>query len=138
MLVELGIQFWQELVGRTEGPLAFRFVFQPIMAAGLAIRDGIRDAKHGRAPYLSTIVSRPELRRARLQEGIRATSRVLMLAVVLDLAYQWIVLQAIRPLETVVVAFGLAFLPYLVLRGPTARIAKRRLKWSTPRSRTSS
>jgi hypothetical protein len=138
MLIELGQQFWQELVARTDGPFAFRFLLQPIMAAGLATRDGIRDAKLGRAPYLWTIATRPERRRAQLKEGLRATMRVLMLAAGLDLAYQLLVLHAIRPLETAVVALGLGFLPYLVLRGPIARIATRRRKWSTRRSRTSS
>ena len=124
MLIELGRQFLEELTARTEGPLAFRFVFQPLMAIGLAIRDGLHDAKHARSPYLWTILSQPDQRAAHLREGMRATLRVIMLATVLDLVYQVVVLRAIRPLETVVIAFGLAYLPYLLVRGPVARIAR--------------
>jgi hypothetical protein len=43
----------------------------------------------------------------------------------MDLAYQLIELNALRPLETLVVAFVLAFLPYLLARGPATRIARR-------------
>ena len=124
MLIELGRQFLEELAARTEGPLAFRFVFQPLMAVGFAIRDGLHDAKHARTPYLWTILSQPDQRGAHLREGVRATLRVIVLAAVLDLVYQLVVLRAIRPLETVVVAFGLAYLPYLLVRGPVARIAR--------------
>jgi hypothetical protein len=124
MLIELGSQFLQELAERTEGPFAFRFVLQPLMAAGLAIRDGLKDAKTGRSPYLWTILSQPDQRAAHLREGIRATLRVIVLAAALDLVYQLVVLRSIRPLETVVVALGLAYLPYLLVRGPVARIAR--------------
>jgi hypothetical protein len=118
-------QFWQELTARPDGPLAFRFVLQPVVAIGLAIRDGISDAKRGRVPYLWTVLFHPAERADRLREGWQATMRVLLLAVAMDIAYQLIVLRALRPLETVVIAFALGFLPYLLVRGPVTRIARR-------------
>jgi hypothetical protein len=60
-----------------------------------------------------------------LQEGFVAVGRVLILGIVMDLIYQIIVLHGLRPLETLVVAFALAFVPYLLLRGPADRIARR-------------
>lgn len=122
---EIVAQFWNELTGRPDGPLAFRFVLQPIVAFALAIRDGTEDARLGRTPYFSTIVFQPEERAARLREGWQATARVLALAVLMDVAYQLIELNALRPLETVVIAFVLGFLPYLLARGPVTRIARR-------------
>jgi hypothetical protein len=64
----------------------------------------------------------------RLREGVKAVSRVLLLGAGMDLVYQAIELHALRPLETVVIAVGLAFVPYLVVRGPAARISRRILR----------
>jgi hypothetical protein len=36
-----------------------------------------------------------------------------------------IVFKAIQPLQLVVVVLGLAFVPYVILRGPVNRIARR-------------
>ena len=41
----------------------------------------------------------------------------------MDLIYQYIVLKAFYPAEAVIVAVLLAFIPYLILRGPIERIA---------------
>ena len=40
------------LIGRTDGPLTLRLIFQPTVAAILAIRAGLKDAREGRTPYL--------------------------------------------------------------------------------------
>ena len=124
-ILVLGVDFWQELTARPDGPLAFRFVLQPVMALWLATRDGIADAKSGRPPYLSTIIRNPAERAARLHEGVTATMRILLLAVAMDVTYQLIELHGLRPLETVLIAFVLGFLPYLLARGPITRVARR-------------
>jgi hypothetical protein len=123
--LDIVTQFWQELTARPDGPFAFRFVLQPLVALGLAIRDGIRDAKRDRSPYLSTILFNPAERAGRLREGWQATTRVLLIAIAMDIAYQLLVLKGLRPLETLCIAFALGFLPYLVFRGPVTRIARR-------------
>jgi hypothetical protein len=43
----------------------------------------------------------------------------------MDVIYQWIVARWIYPLEVVVVAILLAVVPYLLIRGPVNRIARR-------------
>jgi hypothetical protein len=123
--VDLAIRFWDEMVARPSGPMAFRLVLQPVMASILAIRDGIKDAHMARAPYFWTIVKDSTRRKKRLIEGIRAVSRVLILAAAMDVIYQFVELRGFRPLETVVIALVLAFLPYLIVRGPATRIARR-------------
>jgi hypothetical protein len=55
------------------------------------------------------------------------------IAIILDVAYQYIALKALYPGEVVVVAIVLAFLPYLLIRGPVARIAR----WWSGRQRAS-
>lgn len=127
---ELIVRFWEDLAARPNGPLALRFVLQPTVAIILAIRDGIADGRSEREPYLSTILRDPNQRAERLREGWRATTKVFGVAVALDVIYQLIELRAVHLLETVVVAFTLACLPYLLIRGPTARIAR----WRRSRS----
>ena len=48
-----------QLAARVTGPMKFRLVMQPAMAAFFAIRAGLADARAGRPPYFWTIVSRP-------------------------------------------------------------------------------
>ena len=45
----------------------------------------------------------------------------------MDVVYQFIVLKTFYPGEAVIVAVALALVPYVLLRGPIARIARWRL-----------
>jgi hypothetical protein len=123
-LHDLHMRFWQELLERPSGPLAFRFILQPVMASFLAVRDGWRDAEMHRPPYFWAIWHDPVTRGLRLREGLRAVLRVLLLGVGMDLVYQIVRLHGFRPLETVVIALALGFLPYLLARGPAARVGR--------------
>ncbi|HET7086626.1 MAG TPA: hypothetical protein VFI23_17805 [Rhizomicrobium sp.] len=114
--------FWDEVLARTEGPLHFRFFLQPAVAIFLAVRDGRRDAASWRAPYLQDILHNPAGRAERLKEGLRAVARVMVLGVIMDAVYQYAVIEAFRPLEMAVVVLVLAFVPYLLIRGPARRI----------------
>jgi hypothetical protein len=117
-------RIWTDLLARESGPESFRFILQPTVASALAIRDGIKDARRGRRPYFWTILHDPEKRRARLREGVAATSRVLGLGLVMDVIYQWKVLGTFYPLEAVIIVLLLAFVPYLLMRGLAERIAR--------------
>ncbi len=116
---------WRELLERPEGPFAFRFYLQPVMAILLATRDGIRDAKAGRTAYLWSLFTVREGRRERLRHGWSSVRRVFLLAIAMDLAYQLIVLRGLRPLTTMLVAAVLAIFPYLLARGPANREFRR-------------
>jgi hypothetical protein len=122
---EILTRFWDQLLARPTGPLAFRLVLQPVMVIILAIIDGLKDARVGRSPYLWTILSDPVKRPGHLREGLKRVSRVIIFALVMDAIYQFIVLHRFYPGEALVIAFFLAVLPYLLIRGPVARIARR-------------
>ena len=94
------------------------------MAAIAAMRDGIKDARTGRSPYLWTVLTDPRKRGARLREGLISTARIILLGLGVDAIYQFVVLKTFYPGEAVIVAIVLAFVPYLLLRGPIARIAR--------------
>lgn len=124
--IDLLRTFGAEIIARPEGPFAFRFILQPLMSLLMATRDGIKDARTGRTPYLWHIASTdPPSRRAALLEGLKSTGRILLLGVLIDGAYQYKVLGGlVRPLEALSIAFVLGFLPYLLFRGPIARLAR--------------
>jgi hypothetical protein len=122
---DLLIRVWDGLLSRVGGPMTFRLILQPAMAALLAFRAGLKDAREGRPPYFWTVLTDRAQRVDLLREGWRAIGRVFFLAVIMDVIYQWIVQRWIYPGEMVLVALLLAVVPYLLIRGPLNRIARR-------------
>ena len=122
---ELIARGWAGLVDRVGGPMTFRLILQPIMAGLLALRAGLKDAREGRPPYLWTLLTDSSQRVDLLREGWRSIARVFVLAVFMDLIYEIVMDRLFYPLETLIVAFALAVVPYLLLRGPVNRIARR-------------
>jgi hypothetical protein len=118
-------RLWHDLVERPGGPMTFRFFLQPTMALIAAVADGIKDARTGRSPYFLTVLNQPQERMARMREGLNATARIILLGVAMDVMYQEQVFNAFYPAEAVLIALALAFVPYLLLRGPAARLARR-------------
>jgi hypothetical protein len=116
-------RFWEHLGGRAGGPMTFRLVLQPSMAIVLAIEAGVRDARAGRPAFLWTVLTDPARRSQVLKSGWKDLARVFTLAIVMDVMYQLWVFRWVYPLETVLVAFLLAWVPYLLVRGPAKRIA---------------
>lgn len=115
---------WVNLIERPIAPLGFRFMLQPAMSAALAIRDGFRDARQEKPPYLSTVILDHEKRAALLREGLRATSTIIGLAVMVDVAYQIIFLEEFYPGEALIVGVTLGLVPYVLIRGLAARFAR--------------
>jgi hypothetical protein len=118
------LRIWQNLVDRPSRQMSFRFALQPVVASFFAIRHGLADARNGRSPYLWTILWNPQERVARLREGLNATARILLIALVIDAVYQVLELRTFYPAEAPIVALLLAFLPYVLVRGMTARAAR--------------
>jgi hypothetical protein len=104
--------------------MKFRLVLQPCMAAFFAIRAGLQDAKAGRPPFFWELVSNPPQRENMIKEAWKRIGKVFILALVLDAVYQLIELHFIYPGEMIIVAFVLAIVPYLILRGPAMRVAR--------------
>src|SRR5262245_19171316 len=117
------VRMGSELIGRLYGPFSFRFVLQPVMAALYALHDGLADAREGKPAYLLSIFAHPSTGMALLREGWKHVTRVITLGVVMDVLYQLMEFKTIHPVQLVIVVLSLAFLPYLLLRGPVNRIA---------------
>ena len=114
----------EHMMDRVSGPMKFRLVLQPVMAATFAIISGLRDARAGKPPYFWALLTRPDHREEMLKDGWKSVGKVFLLALVLDVVYQFIVQRFVYPFEALLVAFTLAILPYLLLRGLTTRVAK--------------
>jgi hypothetical protein len=121
-----------DVLGRLDGPLHFRFFLQPGMAIFFAIRDGLRDAREGRPAYFWSLFTEPGARHDLLRDGWKSISKVFIIAAVLDVIYQIVVLRWFYPFETLLVAVLLALVPYLLVRGPVNRIKRGLQKPAVP------
>jgi len=121
---DIFVRFTSDMVARVSGPMSFRLVLQPAMAAFFAIRAGLADAREDKPPYFWALLSNSAPREALLESGWKSVGRVFILAVVLDVVYQLYVQRFVYPFEALTVAFILAIVPYVVLRGLVTRLAR--------------
>ena len=120
---ELITRYIGDLTARVSGPMWFRFILQPTMAIIFALRAGLKDARTGQPAYFWAVLTNPAHRRDLLRDGWKDVAKVFTIAFVLDTVYQLIQLHWFYPLQALIIAFVLAFLPYLLLRGPFRRLA---------------
>lgn len=115
---------WQGLIDRPSGPMAFRFILQPVMAAIAAFADARGDVRAGRKPYLWNILTHPGTSAEQLNDGLISTGRIILLGLVMDTFFQIVEFGTFYPAEAAIIAVLLAFVPYLILRGPFARLIR--------------
>jgi len=124
--------FPEGLLGRITGPVRFRFFFQPLMAIILGIRDGIRDAKAGEPPYGYELLFLPKRRGAALREGLHHVLKLIIVGMVLDGVFQYLVLGTVYPGDAAVVGVLIISLPYVTARGLTNRLVRHRYQIRVP------
>jgi len=123
LMDDLLARFWPDLVGRVSGPLTLRLILQPLVAIAFAIRAGVADARAGRPLYSWTVLTSPAHHVDMLREGWRTVAKVFVMATIIDVVYQVMDFGWVYPIQALVVAFLLACVPYLLIRGPANRIA---------------
>jgi len=116
---------WDLLVGRATGPLHLRLVIQPMMAAFLAMRAGVRDAREGRTPFGWAVLVGRGNRTALVREAWNDVAVLFLVAFVIDALYQVIEFHWIYLVQSLVVAALLALPTYVLVRGPTHRLLRR-------------
>ena len=117
-------RIFDNMADRVTGPMKFRLILQPLMAAIFAVRSGLRDAKEGKPAYFWGLFTEPDKRREMLRDGWKSVGRVFILAVIMDIVFQLIVFRWVYPVEALIVAMVLAIVPYILIRGPMNRIAR--------------
>jgi hypothetical protein len=104
--------------------LHLRLVIMPIVVTILAIRAGLRDAREERPVLMGEILTSPARRRRLVRSGLKDIGRIVIVAIVLDTVYQLIALRAFYVVQALIVAVACAIVPYVLLRGPIARLAR--------------
>ena len=133
---DLFARIWEHLGDRVSGPMWLRLVIQPVMASIFAVRDALSDAREGKPGYFWAVITHREQRRDLIKEGWSSVAKIFFMAVIMDGIYQFIVQRWIYPGEIVIVAFLLAVVPYVLIRGPINRIVSRLglMKAQTPKA----
>jgi len=90
---EVFARIWTNLIGRIGGPLTFRLIIQPTVAAFFAIRAGFRDTREGRVPYGWAVLTDSINRREFLGDGWKDVAKVFVAAMVVDCVYQMLELR---------------------------------------------
>lgn len=122
---EVRDRFWDDMLGRAEGPMTFRFFLQPTMAAVSALYDGIGDARFGHRSFFWSALRHPGREAGRLREGLISTSRIVLLGICMDVIYQFKVFGSFYPVEALTIAILLAVIPYFVFRWIVESVARR-------------
>ena len=115
--------FVEDLPKRLTGPGRFRFVLQPLVATVLGIRSGRADARAGRPPYLLGLVTDQEHRRELMRDGLGSIANLLLMGILLDSVFQWVILGQSYPGAALVVGPVLITTPYAIARALSNRAA---------------
>ena len=115
--------FFEDIPKRLSGPGRFRFVLQPLIATLLGIRNGLADARAGRPPYLSGVLFHRELRGELVRTGFETVVNLVLMGILLDAVFQWVILGVSHPGAALVVGPVLIGGPYALARALSNRAA---------------
>jgi hypothetical protein len=118
--------FIEDIPRRVAGPGWFRFILQPLVAVILGIRNGIADAGCGRPPYLFGVFFNRGLRRELLASAFTTVANLLLMGILLDSVFQYVILGASYPGAALVVGPTLVVAPYAVARALANRFTRLR------------
>lgn len=116
----------ERVIARLVGPMSLRFVFQPLVAVLLGIRDGAMDAKAGEPPFIIDLIVDRDNRRTKLAEVLKSLSKTIIIATVFDMIAQYLIFDQVRVIPAIVVGVFLLSVPYSLARGITNRIVTAR------------
>ena len=118
----------QDLIGRVSGPLTFRLIIQPLVAAYFGLRAGLRDAREGRPAFgWHLFTTKLGNRRELIRDGWKDIGKLFIAAVVIDVVYEIYVFRWIYPGQALIVATILAVPSYIFIRGLTNRITRHKI-----------
>jgi hypothetical protein len=120
-------EFLEDIPKRLTGPGRFRFILQPMIATILGIRNGRADARTGRRPYLMGLLTDREHRGELAREGFRTIVNLLLMGILLDSIFQWMILGQSYPGAALVVGPVLITTPYALARALANRATPRRV-----------
>jgi hypothetical protein len=119
--------FLEDLPKRLTGPGRFRFVLQPLVATLVGIRGGMADARAERPPYILGLVTDRERRHELARDGFRTIFNLLLMGILLDSVFQWMILGQSYPGPALLVGPVLITAPYAIARALANRATRSRV-----------
>lgn len=120
------LQFFEDLPKRLAGPGRMRFLLQPALAILFGWKAGRSDAISGRSFLLRRIFGGAPERATVVKETIEGIGILLLMGILLDSLFQWILLGVSYPGAALVVGPVLITVPYAAARALAGRIPARR------------
>ena len=120
-------RFWPDLVARFHGPGRMRFIMQPTVAIFLGARDGMKDRRADKPPFLWGLVFRSADRPGLLRSAIASVRNLVLVAILLDVIAQFLIFRMIHPGAALLFGPVLIGFPYATARALTNRISG--LRW---------
>jgi hypothetical protein len=116
--------FLDDIPKRLTGPGRFRFVLQPLIAIALGVLGGLADVRAGRPPYLQALIFHRDQRRELAKQGLETVLNLLLMGILLDAIFQWVILGSSHPGAALVVGPVLILMPYGLVRALSNRLAR--------------
>jgi hypothetical protein len=117
--------FIEDIPKRLTGPGRFRFVLQPAIAAILGILGGLADARAGRPPFMYGILFHRSLRGELVKSGFDTIVNLLLMGILLDAIFQWVILGVSHPGPALLVGPVLIVFPYTLARALSNRFSRK-------------
>ena len=116
--------FLEDIPKRLAGPGRFRFILQPLMAIILGVLGGLADARAGRPPYLYGVLFHRDLRSELVRSGLETVANLVLMGILLDAVFQWVILGVSHPGAALVVGPALIVFPYSLARALSNRLSR--------------
>jgi len=121
----LSHRFLDDIVARLHGPGRLRFILQPLVAIVLGTRDGIKDARADRPPFLRNLLFHSTSRSGLMRSALASVRDLLAIAILLDVISQLLIFGMVHPGAALVIGPVLIAFPYASSRA----LANRTTNW---------
>ena len=122
----LSQRFVDDLVARLHGPGRLRFLLQPIVAIVLGARDGVKDARAGKPPFLWGLAFRRSDRADMVRTALLSVRDLIAVAILLDIVAQLLIFRMVHPAAALLLGPVLIAFPYATSRALTNRVTRGR------------
>ncbi len=110
------MEFLLDIPKRLAGPGRLRFLIQPVLAILIGIRSGRADAAAGRPALLRGLFLLADHRRKLLRDSFESIAALLLMGILMDSVFQWILLGVSYPGAALVIGPVLITVPYAAAR----------------------
>ena len=107
------------------GPGKSRFIPQPIVAMVFGARDGLKDARAGRLPFVWGLMFSRSDRAEMVRSALRSIRDLIAVAILLDVVLQLLIFRMVHPAAALLTGSVLIAFPYSSARALTNGLTPR-------------